>query len=110
MKQAYGISGGALAAALLGMLFCIWTALGNEVAFCVTAGCSLYQDLVIGGLSMWWIGTAAFGVLACLALLGAVPAGHFLAGLTLLGDIFLLLLMALTSPCVSCLVVACFLP
>ena len=108
MKQAYGISGGALAAALLGMLFCIWTALGNEVAFCVTAGCSLYQDLVIGGLSMWWIGTAAFGVLACLALLGAVPAGHFLAGLTLLGDIFLLLLMALTSPCVSCLVVACF--
>ena len=45
MKQAYGISGGALAAALLGMLFCIWTALGNEVAFCVTAGCSLYQDL-----------------------------------------------------------------
>ena len=35
MKQAYGISGGALAAALLGMLFCIWTALGNEVAFCV---------------------------------------------------------------------------
>jgi len=59
MKQAYGISGGALAAALLGMLFCIWTALGNEVAFCVTAGCSLYQDLVIGGLSMWWIGTAA---------------------------------------------------
>ena len=69
---------------------------------------SLYQDLVIGGLSMWWIGTAAFGVLACLALLGAVPAGHFLAGLTLLGDIFLLLLMALTSPCVSCLVVACF--
>ena len=108
MKQDYGISGGALAAALLGMLFCIWTALGNEVAFCVTAGCSLYQDLVIGGLSMWWIGTAAFGVLACLALLGAVPAGHFLAGLTLLGDIFLLLLMALTSPCVSCLVVACF--
>ena len=108
MKQAYGISGGALAAALPGMLFCIWTALGNEVAFCVTAGCSLYQDLVIGGLSMWWIGTAAFGVLACLALLGAVPAGHFLAGLTLLGDIFLLLLMALTSPCVSCLVVACF--
>lgn len=108
MKQAYGISGGALAAALLGMLFCIWTALGNEVAFCVTAGCSLYQDLVIGGLSMWWIGTAAFGVLACLALLGAVPAGHFLAGLALLGDVFLLLLMALTSPCVSCLVVACF--
>lgn len=53
MKQAYGIPGGALAAALLGMLFCIWTALGNEVAFCVTAGCSLYQDLVIGGLSMW---------------------------------------------------------
>ena len=69
MKQA---AMGGLAAALLGMLFCIWTALGNEVAFCVTAGCSLYQDLVIGGLSMWWIGTAAFGVLACLALLGAV--------------------------------------
>ena len=108
MKQAYGIPGGALAAALLGMLFCIWTALGNEVAFCVTAGCSLYQDLVIGGLSMWWIGTAAFGALVFLALLGAVPAGHLLAGLILLGDIFLLLLMALTSPCVSCLVVACF--
>ena len=57
---------------------------------------------------MWWIGTAAFGALVFLALLGAVPAGHLLAGLILLGDIFLLLLMALTSPCVSCLVVACF--
>lgn len=75
MKQAYGIPGGALAAALLGMLFCIWTALGNEVAFCVTAGCSLYQDLVIGGLSMWWIGTAAFGALVFLALLGLSRQG-----------------------------------
>lgn len=108
MRQACAIPGGALAAALLGMFFCVWTAMGNEVAFCVTSGCSLYQDLVIGGLSMWWIGTAAFAVLAVLALLGAVRAGYILAGLTLLGDIFLLLLMALTSPCVSCLVVACF--
>ena len=110
MKQAYWIPGGALAAALSGHALLHLTALGNEVAFCVTAGCSLYQDLVIGGLSMWWIGTAAFGALVFLALLGAVPAGHLLAGLILLGDIFLLLLMALTSPCVSCLVVACFLP
>ena len=108
MKQAYGIPGGALASAFLGMLFCLWTALGNEVAFCVTAGCSLYQDLVIAGLSLWWIGAAAFAALLCLALLGAVPAGHRLAGLILLADVLLLLLMALTAPCVSCLVVACF--
>ena len=74
----------------------------------MTAGCSLYQDFTVGGVSLWWLGTGTFALLALLALLGAAAAGRLLAGLALLGDICLLLLMALTAPCVSCLVVAVF--
>ena len=49
-----------------------------------------------------------FTLLAAAALMGAAQLGLILAGLALLGDICLLLLMAVTAPCVSCLIVACF--
>lgn len=108
MKRSREILTGSLCVTLLAAAFCVWSAFGNDVNFCVTAGCSLYQDFTVGGVSLWWLGTGTFALLALLALLGAAAAGRLLAGLALLGDICLLLLMALTAPCVSCLVVAVF--
>lgn len=98
----------ALVMALLGLLFCVWTALGNDVNFCITAGCTLYQDVTLGGISLWWIGSGVFALLGLLAVLGASGLGFLCSGLALLGDICLLSLLAITAPCVLCLVVAIF--
>lgn len=103
MIKSRGISGLALCVALLGTVYCIWSALGNDVNLCVTSGCTLYHDFSIAGVSLWWFGTAAFACLACCALLGQSALGRGLSGLFLLGDTLLLLLMAVTAPCVSCL-------
>lgn len=108
MNRPHDILAGALCISLLAAAFCIWSAFGNDVNFCVTAGCSLYQDFTLGGISLWWAGCGTFALLALLALLGAASLGRAVAGLALLGDAALLLLMALTAPCVSCLVVAVF--
>lgn len=108
MNHSREILTGPLCAALPAAAFSIWTALGNDVNFCVTAGCSLYQDAAPGGISLWWAGAGVFALLALTAILGAPKAGRLMAGLALLGDICLLVLMALTAPCVSCLVVAAF--
>lgn len=94
--------------ALLGTVFCVWSALGNDVNFCVTTGCTLYQDFSIAGVSMWWVGTVAFALLAICALLGQKMAGKSLAALFLLGDTGFLTLMAFTAPCLSCLTAAAF--
>ena len=106
MNKNHAILAGPLFFALLGTAFCVWSALGNDVNFCVTTGCTLYQDFTVAGISLWWFGTAAFGALAGLSLLGAAEWGRILAGLALAGDICLLLLMAFTAPCISCLVAA----
>lgn len=108
MNRSHEIVTGALLLALLAAAFCVWSALGNEVNLCVTAGCSLYQDSTVAGISLWWIGAGVFAVLCFLALLGAAHWGRTLAALALLGDVGLLLVMALTAPCISCLVVAVF--
>ncbi|MDO5483408.1 MAG: hypothetical protein Q4F27_00730, partial [Desulfovibrionaceae bacterium] len=107
MKRTREILVGALGVSLLATVFCVWSALGNDVNICVTAGCALYQDFSLGGFSLWWVGVAVFALLAALALLGAAESGRMVSGLALLGDIGLLALMALTAPCLSCLVVAC---
>ncbi|MBD5641937.1 MAG: hypothetical protein HDQ91_05920 [Desulfovibrio sp.] len=108
MTKNHAILAGPLVLGLLAIAFCIWSALGNDVNICVTTGCTLYEDFSIAGISLWWVGTAAFAILCIFALLGQREAGRFLAGLFLLGDIGLLLLMAFTAPCVSCLVIALF--
>ncbi|MDR2820547.1 MAG: hypothetical protein LBB60_08495 [Desulfovibrio sp.] len=108
MKQNREILTGALCTAILAVAFCIWNVFGNDVNICVTAGCSLYQDFTLGGISLWWVGAGFFAVLALLALAGAASLGYILASLALVGDACLLLLMALTAPCVSCLVIAIF--
>ena len=94
--------------ALLGLAFCVWSAFGNDINFCVTAGCTLYQDTTVGGISMWWFGAGAFGLLGTFALAGAVGLGRFCSALALLGDICLLALLAATAPCLLCLIAAIF--
>lgn len=94
--------------AALGVVFCVWTALGNDINLCVTAGCQLYQSASIAGVSLWWIGSVVFAFLGILALAGLADLGCLASGLVLAGDIGLLLLMALTAPCVACLVAAVF--
>lgn len=92
--------------ALLGVAFCAWSASGNALNLCVTTGCSLFQDLTVGGISMWWIGVAGFGILALLALSGRPGLGLLGAGVGLVLDCLLLVLMLLTAPCAGCLVAA----
>lgn len=108
MSKSHSPLAGSLTLALIAIAFCVWSALGNDVNICVTTGCTLYADFSIGGISMWWFGVVAFTLLAACALLGQANLGRYLAGLCLLGDICLMLLMALTAPCVSCLIVALF--
>ncbi|MBO4336240.1 MAG: hypothetical protein J5846_10500 [Desulfovibrio sp.] len=109
MPEKHAFSFQPLLFAVLGALFCFLSIQGNEVNFCTTAGCSLYHDLTIAGISMWWIGFGSFLLLACLALLAHPTLGLFIAGLMLLCDIGLLALMSVTAPCQNCLVVAiCF--
>lgn len=106
MTRTHAILSGPFFLALIGTAFCIWSALGNDVNFCVTTGCALYEDFSIGGVSLWWFGTGAFTLLCAAALLGQAGWGRLLAGLFLFGDVCLLLLMAFTAPCVSCLAAA----
>lgn len=93
---------------LLAVAFCLWIAFGNDVNFCVTTGCTLYQDFSFFGISLWWYGAAAFGLLVLCALPGFGALGHFFAACFLLADTGFLILMALTAPCVSCLAAAAF--
>lgn len=89
--------------ALLGAAFCAWSASGNALNLCFTAGCSLYQDVTIAGISLWWVGVAAFCFLGFLAIIGRPWLGIIVSGLFLFIDVLLLLLMMLTAPCVGCL-------
>ncbi len=96
-----------LLTSLLGLVFCAWSASGNAL-LCFSQGCALSQDMSIGGLSLWWIGCAAFGTLTLLSMSGRPWLGMLVAGLCLLLDILLLLLMLITTPCTNCLIVALF--
>lgn len=97
---------GPLSVSLGGALFCFWATLGHELSLCVTAGCKLFLDASVGGISLWYYGMGAFMVLSVAAVSGMGRLGSVLAGLCLLGDVGLLALMAMSAPCVSCLAVA----
>lgn len=92
--------------ALLGVFFSLWNALDSASVPCMTAGCTLYQSFSLGGFSLWWVGVATFLLLGLLALLGYGSAGRIVAGLALLADCFLLLIMILTLPCLACMLEA----
>ena len=107
-QSSQGVLPAPLLTALAGVAFCVWSAWGNGLNLCVTHGCTLYQDASIGGISLWWAGAGAFAVLALIALMGRPGYGLFASGLCLVLDIALLALMAVTAPCVGCLLVAVF--
>ena len=106
MKRSHIVPLGCLTLCLLGVAFCLWAHLGNSFALCFTAGCSLYQDTTIAGVSMWWFGLAGFALLALLCLLRLTALAAMAAALGLALDTCLLVLMAFTAPCVNCLIAA----
>ncbi len=96
---------GPLLISILGVAFCAWSALGNSLDFCITAGCELNSDTALWGISLWWYGAVAFCILTILALSGRPWLGVCAAGFCVILDLFLIILMLTTSPCVSCLIV-----
>lgn len=108
MTKSSSIIFGSFFVAVIAVIFCVWIALGNDVNFCVTTGCTLYQDFSFFGISLWWFGAFAFVVLGICALAGKSGTGRFFAAFFLFCDIFFLALMAVTAPCISCLLAAAF--
>lgn len=104
-NRSASIWGGFLLAAL-GAAFCAWAAIAPSESLCVSTGCSLYSNLTIWGLPLWWYGTGAFSLLALFCIFGKQGAARGFAWLMLAADTALLALMALTAPCAACLVVA----
>jgi len=94
-----------LLTSLTGLAFCLWVFLSGGKELCLTNGCSLFQDFSLAGVSLWCAGTVLFALLAALCLLSFVRVAAFLAGDALAADILLMAVMAVTSPCVNCLVV-----
>ncbi|WP_035063939.1 hypothetical protein [Nitratidesulfovibrio termitidis] len=92
--------------ATLGAAFCAWAAIAPSESLCVSTGCSLYRNLTIWGLPLWWYGTGAFSLLALFCIFGKQGAARGFVWLMLAADTALLALMALTAPCAACLVVA----
>ncbi len=90
---------------LLGLAFCLWIHLSGGKELCLTDGCSLFQDFRLAGVSLWSAGAAFFAVQISLCLLSFGRVALFFAGAALIADILLLSVMALTAPCVNCLVV-----
>ncbi len=97
-----------LVTAILGLVFCAWSAYGNAFQICLSAGCEMSKDMSIGGISLWWFGCAAFATLIILSFSGRPLLGVIVSGLFLVGDAALLILMLMTASCISCLIVAIF--
>ena len=91
---------------ILGIAYCVAVLLGLAEPLCVTNGCSLYQDFSVAGISLWHVGIITFLAIAALCVTRRVWLAVNLSRLTILADCGLLLVMALTTPCLSCLGVA----
>ena len=92
--------------ALAGLALSVWNLADAGSVPCPTAGCSIQSAFTIGGVSLWWPGALLFALLAVCALAGQRRAGRALAGLALLGDLPLLLLMLFSLPCFVCMLAA----
>ncbi|SHN71060.1 hypothetical protein [Desulfovibrio litoralis] len=100
---------------LLACAFCLFNiylhtpeAAKTASLFCPTNGCVLFEDFTVFDISLWFIGAVVFLILCLLSLKGSRRLVLFFSGLALLLDCFLLFLLIVTSPCVSCLAVALF--
>lgn len=90
--------------AIAGAAYTVAGALGMTDSVCVTTGCELYKNAEVFGYSIWWFGTAGFALVGALVLLGRFGLARFAAGVGLLIDVGLLGLLALTAPCMACLI------
>ena len=91
---------------VLGFLFCLWDAVGGGPQICFTAGCTLYSNVSIAGVSLWHVGMLCFFLMGALAFFGRAEAGYIIAWTGIAVDCLLLALMVATAPCFNCLIVA----
>lgn len=96
----------ASALALAGILFTIAAGLGGAKPLCLTQGCSLYQDVSLLGFSLWWWGAGAFSLLLLLSLAGKLGWAFWLAFVAVALDCVFLFWMAVSMPCLNCLIAA----
>jgi len=94
----------ASAVALAGVLFTAAAGLGGADALCLTQGCSLYQDVQLLGFSLWWWGAGAFAMLLGLCLAGWLQWAFWLSLAAVAIDCVFLFWMAVSMPCINCLV------
>ena len=95
-----------LVPALTGLALSVWNVTDTGSVPCPTAGCLIQTAFTIGGVSLWWPGVLLFALLSVCAMIGQRQAGRCLAGLALLADLPLLLLMLISAPCFACMIVA----
>ena len=89
--------------ALCGLAFCGWNLWSADTLPCVSAGCTLFRNFSVAGVSLWWLGVFGFAVLAACSLAGRLTLGKAFAALGLALDCLLLVLMLGTAPCLPCL-------
>ncbi len=94
--------------AALGVIFCVLSAFRVTDVLCVTQGCTLYQDIILWGISFYWFGALAFFILLSIEI---SPYRYYLnrtAAVFVLLDIPFLFIQVLLWPCAHCLIVALF--
>ena len=100
------VSASSVVFSLIGLSFCLLSAFKMTDMLCITQGCSVYKGLSVAGLSLYWFGSAAFGILLICAM---VWNGRYLEGvaaLFLILDMVFLVIQILLWPCMQCLIVA----
>ena len=89
---------------VLGIAYCISNALGIET-FCETSGCSITKDFKLFGLSLYWFGALGFFLFGVLRASHALKTLRFYALGVIALDCALLLVLAFSAPCMSCMIV-----
>ena len=103
-QQRLSVSWGCVIIALIGAGYCALLANPTQGPIpCPGTGCRLFRDFTVHGFSLWWAGTAYFALTALVCLRRSTKLALALAGLALVLDTLLLMLMLATAPCVSCL-------
>lgn len=95
--------------AFAGAIFCTLNATKNFDVICVTAGCEIFKDIAVYGISLWWVGTALFLTLTLLNFFNYRSTALALALFAVIADLGFLLFMSFTAPCVPCLIFAAIL-
>ncbi len=100
---------GAALLALLGAGYCALQSGYFGESFCPSSGCRLFRDVSVAGVSLWWVGVAAFALISLCCLWRRPGLAFFLVSAGLVADSLLLAVMLGIAPCLSCLGAALFL-